>query len=291
MSKQTILATQHHTCTCPDNEIKFNWATTKVIDVDFEKPNKEAPNGRVLWALSSCSRCKGKILHGSSFCDYRTVGEKLLADAKHCAESWISSQRRVYSVYHEEGCFNTSIDKLWSRYLKQPTFEFVLASTEHGYADYDVTGDDLVKRICIGHKTQKGEVVNVYCHDGSKRGAIWQGSVEKTLKHFLTQIALMDHSSNISDNTEYFPSASREEVGSIMMKDIVGDYDTPDQVPEWTWIEKHACFNHARNGQDGIWEFVLNLSYTYTGIPALLEPVINEAVQRNLHYIIFHQGT
>ncbi len=91
--------------------------------------------------------------------------------------------------------------------------------------------------------------------------------------------------------TEIFPGATREEVISVMMQDIVGDYDVPEEVPEWAWIESAASFNHVRNGQDGVWEFVLNLSKTFSNIPDRLKPVLDQARQDNLSYLIFHQGT
>lgn len=90
---------------------------------------------------------------------------------------------------------------------------------------------------------------------------------------------------------EYFPGATREEIGSIMMQDVVGSYETPDQVPEWAWVKSVASFNHGHNGSDGVWEFVVNLSLDLGDIPKRLQPLIVEARTKNLAYVIFHQGT
>ena len=92
-------------------------------------------------------------------------------------------------------------------------------------------------------------------------------------------------------NEEIFPSATKAEIGHVMMQDIVGDYDLPSEVTEWFWVEQNASFNHARNGQDGIWEFVLNLARHFNDIPVKLVPVIKNAMNNNLAYLIFHQGT
>lgn len=94
-----------------------------------------------------------------------------------------------------------------------------------------------------------------------------------------------------ASDAEYFSPATTERTGSVMMQDIVGDYATPEQVSEWRWVEKAASFNHARNGVDGIWEFVLNLSRTFTDIPTRLQSVIAEARNKNLAFLVFHQGT
>ncbi len=87
------------------------------------------------------------------------------------------------------------------------------------------------------------------------------------------------------------PGATREEIGSVMMQDIVGGYEVPEDVPEWAWVEREASFRHARNGQDGVWEFVLNLSREFPDIPERLMLVITQARASNLSYLIFHQGT
>jgi hypothetical protein len=80
-------------------------------------------------------------------------------------------------------------------------------------------------------------------------------------------------------------------IASVMMQDIVGNYDTPDQVPEWSWVERVASYAHAKNGQDGIWEFVLNLSNGWDDIPESLLPIISKARADNIAYLIVHQGT
>lgn len=90
---------------------------------------------------------------------------------------------------------------------------------------------------------------------------------------------------------EVLPGAVRQEIASVQMSDIVGDYDTPDEVPEWAWVEKESSFSHRENGQSGVWEFVLNLSRHFESIPAKLIPVIQNAREANFAYLIFHQGT
>ena len=99
--------------------------------------------------------------------------------------------------------------------------------------------------------------------------------------------------SNAKDDVEgeIFPGASRAEIGHFMIQDAVGDYDAPDKVPEWKWVEEHASFNHVQNGiADGIWEFVLNL-HRKLDPPLKLKPVISAARKAGLTYLIFHQGT
>lgn len=82
-----------------------------------------------------------------------------------------------------------------------------------------------------------------------------------------------------------------QKVLSVMVSDVVGDYDTPDQVPEWAWVETNASYVHGRNGNDGIWESILNLSRTFEGDPGRLTPVITAARTEGAAYLIIHQGT
>jgi len=49
-------------------------------------------------------------------------------------------------------------------------------------------------------------------------------------------------------NGEVLPGAVREEIGSVLMQDIVGNYEVPEEVPEWAWVEREASFGHVRNG-------------------------------------------
>lgn len=90
---------------------------------------------------------------------------------------------------------------------------------------------------------------------------------------------------------EYFPGATKMEIMDICAPDIFGEYDVPEEVEEWQWIENNACFSHGRNGEDGIWEFVLNVSYEFKEIPERLKGVIASARECACGYILIHQGT
>lgn len=84
---------------------------------------------------------------------------------------------------------------------------------------------------------------------------------------------------------------SIQNTASILMQDIVGDYEAPENVPEWEWVEANASYAHVKNGQDGVWEFFLNLSLTWDDIPEKLREVIEAAREQNCAYLIIHQGT
>lgn len=85
---------------------------------------------------------------------------------------------------------------------------------------------------------------------------------------------------------------SMETMASILMQDVVGDYDDPQQLPEWQWVEQHSSFAHRDNGEDGVWEFVINLSRSHAAEPPpRLLTVMDSARRRGVSYLLVHQGT
>ncbi len=93
-------------------------------------------------------------------------------------------------------------------------------------------------------------------------------------------------------DAEVFPGATRAEIGSVRMQDIVGEYDVPDAIPEWRWVALEASFAHVHNGREGgVWEFVLNMANSFQDIPPKLLPVIDLARRSGWVYLVFHQGT
>lgn len=82
-----------------------------------------------------------------------------------------------------------------------------------------------------------------------------------------------------------------ETMASVLIQDLVGDYETPHQVPEWHWIRANASYGHRDNGVDGIWEFVVNLARTYDDLPDRLAPAVRAARESGASYLLVHQGT
>ncbi|QIR16649.1 hypothetical protein [Shewanella aestuarii] len=69
------------------------------------------------------------------------------------------------------------------------------------------------------------------------------------------------------------------------------DYDCPDEIPEWHWIEKNASYLCKDNGESGVHDFILNTNLEYEHIPeGFLSELIKEAHANDIAYILFHQG-
>lgn len=90
--------------------------------------------------------------------------------------------------------------------------------------------------------------------------------------------------------SEVLPGATPAEILQVRMPDVLGDYDTPQDCPEWRWVAEKSCFSHRGNGiEPGVWEFVINTSSDLQEIPEKLIPYIQRAKETNCAYIVFFQ--
>lgn len=81
----------------------------------------------------------------------------------------------------------------------------------------------------------------------------------------------------------------------VMMQDIVDEYEVPDHVPEWQWVQENAAFSHRDNGKEnggGVWEFMVNVECAdAAGMPDALKPLFEKAHLHKAVWVMFHQGT
>ena len=72
------------------------------------------------------------------------------------------------------------------------------------------------------------------------------------------------------------------------------DYEVPENVCEWSWIENNASFRHVHNAESGIWEFIVSTAMIQddlSSVPKALMPTVSGALSEGYSYILFHQGT
>jgi len=71
------------------------------------------------------------------------------------------------------------------------------------------------------------------------------------------------------------------------------EYDTPDTVPEWSWIQAVGSFAHRGNNKEpGVWEFMV---YTERALedetcPEALKVFFKQAQKADCPWVMFHQG-
>lgn len=67
----------------------------------------------------------------------------------------------------------------------QAALKIELVSDENQQLDYDVLNHPVLRRAKVPHGIRIGEQFNVYHGESSKGGAVWRGSVEKSLTDWL----------------------------------------------------------------------------------------------------------
>jgi hypothetical protein len=73
------------------------------------------------------------------------------------------------------------------------------------------------------------------------------------------------------------------------------EYDLPEHVPEWRWIQQNASFDYRDNAVDpGAWEFIVRLREEceqefQNSIPPALKPFFQYAAERGATCICFYQ--
>lgn len=82
----------------------------------------------------------------------------------------------------------------------------------------------------------------------------------------------------------------------VNLVEVLNEYDAPDDVPDWKWVEEHHSFAHKGNGVDGgVWEFMVNTAKMededfVEGMPPTLRPFFELAQAKGAAWVMFHQG-
>lgn len=83
-------------------------------------------------------------------------------------------------------------------------------------------------------------------------------------------------------------------IADVKMTDVIGEYDNPANCAEWQWVEQNASYPCKDNGEDGVYDFVLNVGMftddQVGNIPEKLKQLIQSAYDNDISYILFNQG-
>jgi len=114
--------------------------------------------------------------------------------------------------------------------------------------------------------------------------------------HFVNRLGYLITKVPAEANTQYIikdpwiSESNTEAIVSIDLSDVIA-YENPDEVLEWDWIQRNASFSHVKNAENGVWEFLINLSKEFGDMPETLLGILSEAKEKGISYILFHQGT
>lgn len=89
---------------------------------------------------------------------------------------------------------------------------------------------------------------------------------------------------------------SEVNVIEVNLAEALNEYDVPDDVPDWKWVEQHHSFVHKGNGvEGGVWEFMVHTGKMddpdfVEGMPVTLRPFFELAKKKGAAWVMFHQG-
>lgn len=96
---------------------------------------------------------------------------------------------------------------------------------------------------------------------------------------------------NTSTNIKDFHIAK---IADVNMADIIGEYNTPNNIAEWQWVANNATYPSNYIGDEGVWDFILNVSMFIDNkvedIPPKIQKLLQSAYDNDVNYILFNQG-
>lgn len=78
----------------------------------------------------------------------------------------------------------------------------------------------------------------------------------------------------------------------VEMKNIIGDYTNPEDVPEWAWVEEQAEHICKDNGQLDMWDFTISIpsiDYDLRSVPASLQELFKQLIKEEIKLVHFIQ--
>lgn len=151
-------------------------------------------------------------------------------------------------------------------------------------------GDNVALFCSFGHEGLR----NVYAYiKGLTDVGQWCGGSDC----FVNALDVEEYLSATRASTYVADGLYRElKVIEVNLVEVLNEYDAPDEVPDWKWVEKHHSFAHQDNGAEpGVWEFMvrsdkMNDPEFLAGMPNMLRPFFERAKADGAPWIMFHQG-
>lgn len=94
-----------------------------------------------------------------------------------------------------------------------------------------------------------------------------------------------------TDNTisgGFFPPSEIRKSASFPLSELVGKQNQADDCKEWEWVRINSGLARHGAGERPVGGFVLDLGQALDDAPARLQPMLSEARQKGLGYLIFY---
>lgn len=89
-------------------------------------------------------------------------------------------------------------------------------------------------------------------------------------------------------NGGFFPAAEIHKTGSFPLSELVGPRAQADGCPEWDWVRINSGLTRHTTGDKCIAGFVLDLNHALPDVPSRLQPMLSEARNKGIRYLIFY---
>jgi hypothetical protein len=246
-----------------------------------------------------------KEIYMNALQTYKQKGRLL---AKHMANV-LNTPVTLSQAYEALACMEGAVtwNELAARAVKEDAAKSSLVPVPAGVPDVPQTGGGLVLDVKLG-APQNASLLQRICvqlvkdaelrHASADHEPIVQADVEEVLSEYnvvstvevgFAEEALLAVRKGLRE-LNCRQAASFLSVVEVNMLDIVGDYDVPEQVPEWAWIESNSSFAHKGNGTEpGVYEFMVHIKAADQA-PERLQPLFELAKEQNAAWVMFHQG-
>ena len=86
----------------------------------------------------------------------------------------------------------------------------------------------------------------------------------------------------------FFPASEIRKSASFPLSDLVGQQKPENNGEEWEWVRRHGGLAQAAGAEALAGGFVLDLGIALPDAPARLQPMLAEAREKGLGYLIFY---
>jgi hypothetical protein len=86
----------------------------------------------------------------------------------------------------------------------------------------------------------------------------------------------------------FFPASEIRKSAAFPLSDLVGPGQQEDGGEEWAWVRRHGGLAPAAGADNPAGGFVLDLGQSLPDAPARLKPMLDEAREKGLGYLIFY---
>lgn len=227
--------------------------------------------------------------------------KQVVSEGKHC--QFVIESSNIFAALGDhdvvstgEDSYDDSIAEVVDRAMQELGYHRLARLLSGGYASLD---ESLMGVVAFSSLNEGDEFRDVDLGELYRKQSVHRAEIaDFRTGEFQGEVKFFDKDFDVhlcKRAPEPEPVYERLQILEVMMQDLVDEYDVPDNVPEWQWVQRNAAFSHRDNGKEdggGVWEFMVNVDCAdNAGMPAALKPLFEKARLHKAVWVMFHQGT